>query len=133
MKGMRAQLSLELLLIMLIFLSAFLIILPKIGEVKNIADYALNLRNGELILDKLFFACERSLISRSNESFIIHALTDYDIFSNNNTLILFFKGINESKNISKQNFPCFLNITKIEKGKMELLVDNGIINLNPNL
>lgn len=118
---MRGQISLELLIVFLIFLSLFFIIVPNIEEVKEVGDYALNLRNAELILDKIYYACERVYLRgpNSEENLVLYLLTDYFI-TGDKSLTITFK--NNTKEISRDlDFPCIADFN-ISKGRSEIII-----------
>ena len=124
MRKMRGQISLELLLIILILIAALSIIVPNIQSVKEVGDYALDTRNAQLILDKIAAACERVLITASEEKIEIHSLADYDLTTKGSTLTISFQGYNGTRELEKQlDLSCVANqALEIKKGWTELEV-----------
>ena len=135
MKMSRGQLSLELLIVFLIFITLFFMIVPNINKVKDVGDFTLNLRNAELILDKIYYSCEKINIlgPDSDEDIIFYSLTNYTIF-NNGSLTISFNSFNETKNISKEiGFSCDIDLN-FSKGKNELRTyfEDGVVKVTPN-
>lgn len=126
---MKGQLSLELLIILLIFSSLFVVMLSNIDYMKNIGDYSIDFRNAELILDRIYSACERVYISGENseEILILSSLTEYSLNSsmkhNSYNISISFDSFNGSKTIKLDTkFPCNLNGT-LKEGRNVLLIN----------
>ena len=131
---MRGQLSLEFLLILLIFSSVFLIILSNIDQIKKTGDYAINLRNAELILDRIYHSCERVYISGpdSEEVLVLYSLTNYSLNSSNRSVSIMFDSFNGTRVVKRDTkFPCRPNIT-LGEGINSLLVSYSGFTLIPN-
>lgn len=131
----RGQLSLELLIVFLIFITLFFMIVPNINKVKDVGDFALNLRNAELILDKIYYSCERINIlgPNSDEDIIFYSLTNYTIF-NNGSLTISFSSFNGTKNISKEiRFSCDIDLNFTEgKNELKTYFKDGEVKVTPN-
>jgi hypothetical protein len=118
---MRGQLSIELLLVLLIVFAFFLTIVPGIKTLEDAGAFVLNVQNAKSILAQLSNACERVLISNSQERISVYALVKYNVSGTRNISLIFSYG-EERKNVSRENdFECFLP-QKIEKGENQLLV-----------
>lgn len=131
----KGQLSLELLIVFLIFITLFFMIVPNINKVKDIGDFTLNLRNAELILDKIYYSCEKINIlgPNSGEDILFYSLTNYTIF-NNGSLTISFNSFNETKNISKEiGFSCNINLNFSEgKNELKIYFEDGVVKVTPN-
>lgn len=131
---MKGQLSLEFLLILLIFSSVFLIILSNIDQIKKTGDYAINLRNAELILDRIYYSCERVYISGpdSEEVLILDSLTNYSLNSSSDSMSIAFDSFNGTRIVKRNTkFPCRPNVI-LREGRNSLLVSYSGFTLIPN-
>ena len=102
---MRGQLSLELLLVILTSIVMLSFLLPQVQRVKDLSDYALESRNAQLILDKLYYSCERAHISGESQSAIVNAVSNYSLKSAGDSLTIKF----ENKTLSRQGFGCTID------------------------
>lgn len=120
----KGQISIELLLVILIIMASLAIIVPNIFEVKETGNYAINMRNAQLILDKITSACERALITGSSrEKISVWSLTTYTIKTKGSTLTLSFHGLNGTETIKEQlDFSCVADL-EIPKGQSDLMVE----------
>ena len=119
---MKGQLSLEFLVLVFMCTAFFLFILPNVNALKEAGDYALNLGNAELILDKFAYACERVLITNSREALVVHALTNYSVSRKQGKTFLFFRRVSEIKHASKPT-PCAFEVGEIAQGRNEFSVE----------
>jgi hypothetical protein len=117
---MRAQLSLEFLIVILSAIALLSIMLPQIQKTKDISNYALLSRNAQLILDKLYYSCERVHISGENETITVNSLSNYSIQNMSDRLIAKFG----SANVSRAGFRCSLNLN-ISKGATNVTLSPG--------
>lgn len=131
----RGQLSLELLMVFLIFITLFFMVVPNINKVKDVGNFAMNFRNAELILDKVYYSCEKINIlgPNSDEEIVFYSPTNYSLL-NNGSLTISFNSFNETKNISKEiDFSCDVNISIGEgKNKLKIYFDDGLVKVTPN-
>jgi hypothetical protein len=115
---MRAQLSLEFLIIIAIFTAALLVITPNILRLKNASDLALEANNAKTVLEDIYFACERAKITGEPQTVELTALGEYVVSSNSSHLLLFF----ENRTISKMT-PFYCNASSsLKKGFNELIL-----------
>lgn len=110
---MRAQLSLELLIVILSSIVMLSLFLPEVQKVKDISDYALVSRNAQLILDKLYYSCERASITGESEAVRLYSLSNYSLMARNGELTIGFG----EKSISRR-FNCALALN-LSKGMTE--------------
>jgi len=115
---MRGQLSLELLLVILTSMVMLSFLLPQVQRVKDLSDYALESRNAQLILDKLYYSCERAHISGESQSAIVNAVSNYSLKSAGDSLTIKF----ENKTLSRQGFGCTID-QNLSKGKNSLTLN----------
>ena len=111
---MNGQLSLEFLIVILSSIVMLSLLLPEIQKVKDISDYALVSRNAQLILDKLYYSCERASIAGESETVRLYSLSNYSLTTRNGQLTISFG----EKRLSRL-FHCALAIN-ISKGTTEL-------------
>jgi len=102
---MRGQLSLEFLIIVLTATMMLSVMLPQIQKTREISSYALSSRNAQLILDKLYYSCERIRISGETEEIVVNALANFSVKNYSGSLIIVFG----EKNLSKSPFNCYLD------------------------
>jgi len=78
---MKGQLSLELMLVILILVTAFAVLIPNIQSTAEAGNYLLDTQNKQIILEKLAAACKRAHITApySTETIEIYSLTNYTI------------------------------------------------------
>jgi uncharacterized protein (UPF0333 family) len=117
---MRGQLSLELLLVMLTAIVMLSFLVPQIQKVKDLSDYALTSRNAQLILDQLYYSCERAQISGEGQSLIINAVSNYSLRSTGDSLVIKFG----NKSLSRQGFGCDVS-QNVSKGRNSLTLSPG--------
>jgi len=115
---MRGQLSLELLLVILTSIVMLSFLLPQVQKVKDLSDYALASRNAQLILDKLYYSCERAQISGESQSAIVNAVSNYSLKNTGDSLTIKFG----NKNLSRQGFGCSIT-QNLSKGKNSLTLN----------
>ncbi len=116
---MNGQLSLEFLIVILSSIVMLSLFLPEVQKVKDISDYALVSRNAQLILDKLYYSCERASITGGSEAVRLYSLSNYSLTTRNGKLTIGFGG----KSISR-DFQCALALN-ISKGATELTLRPG--------
>lgn len=131
---MRGQVSLEFLVVIAIFLGSFVFVSKNVNEIKGTGDYALRLRNAQIILDDIYYSGQRVLISGGREEIEVNALTDYEL-SADNGLAMSFEGVDGSKTVSKElDFDYDIYVYVIKKGRSRLVVerdDQGVMLSNP--
>ena len=110
--------SLELLLVILTSMVMLSFLLPQVQRVKDLSDYALESRNAQLILDKLYYSCERAHISGESQSAIVNAVSNYSLKSAGDSLTIKF----ENKTLSRQGFGCTID-QNLSKGKNSLTLN----------
>lgn len=99
---MNGQLSLELLIVILSSIVMLSIFLPQIQKAKQVSDYALSIRNAQLIVDKLFYSCERVQITGVSETVTIFSISEFSIKSRSGSLSVSFG----NKTVSRPGFGC---------------------------
>jgi len=117
---MRGQLSLELLIIILSSVVVLSILLPQMQRIKQTSDYALASRNAQLILDKLYYSCERVQISGESETILINSLSNFSIQNLSDNLTIEFG----NKSLSKPGFQCSISLN-LSKGKSNITLSPG--------
>ena len=117
---MRGQLSLELLIVILTSIVMLSFLLPQVQKVKDLSDYALASRNAQLILDKLYYSCERAQISGESQSAIVNALSNYSLKGTGGSLTIKFG----NNSLSRQGFGCIID-ENISKGRNSLTLNPG--------
>jgi len=117
---MRGQLSLEFLVILLASLAILSIMVPLMQHVKEAGNEALAAANARLILDKLYYSCERVQIIGENETIAIDSLSNFSVKNISGSLVI---GL-ESKNLSRDGFRCYID-AKIAKGKTSIVLSPG--------
>ncbi len=111
---MNGQLSLEFLIVILSSIVMLSLLLPEVQKVKDISDFALVSRNAQLIMDKLYYSCERASITGGSEAVRLYSLSNFSLVSRNGKLTISFG----EKSLSRQ-FHCALALN-ISKGATEL-------------
>lgn len=115
---MRAQLSLEFLVIIAVFTASFLIITPNILKLKHTSDVALEASNAKTVLNDIYFACERAKITNEPQKIEITALGNYSVASNATHLLLFFENKTTAKRLP---FECNASVS-LKKGNNEIIL-----------
>jgi hypothetical protein len=116
---MRGQLSLEFLLVVLTAIVMLSFLVPQMEKVKSVSDYALSSRNAQLILDKLYYSCERAQL-QGQEKVTINALSNFSLESKDGTLTITFG----NRSLSRQRFGCAVD-KNISQGKTEIVLSPG--------
>ena len=111
---MKGQLSLEFLIILLSSIVMLSLFMPAVQKVKNLSDYTLTFGNARLIMDKLFYSCERASITGEKEIVTLHSLSNYSLTARDGKLTIAFG----EKSISRP-FECALAMN-ISEGTTEL-------------
>ncbi|MEM0372539.1 MAG: hypothetical protein QXO69_01720 [archaeon] len=115
---MRAQLSLEFLIITAMFTASFLVIASAVLKLKSASDLALEASNAKSVLSDFYFACERAKITGEQQKISITSAGNYVITSNSSHLLLFF----ENRTMAKQTpFECSASAS-LKKGLNELIL-----------
>lgn len=96
---MKAQLSLEFLIIIAIFTTALLIITPNILRLKQTSDLALEANNAKTVLNEIYYSCERAKITGEPQSVELTALGNYKVYSNETHLLLLFENKTTAKRV----------------------------------
>jgi len=117
---MRGQLSLELLIVILTSIVMLSLLLPQVQKVKDLSDYAIVSHNAQLILDKLYYSCERAQISGESQSAIVNAVSNYSLKSTGDSLTIKFR----NKTLSRQGFGCIID-KNISKGTTAITLTPG--------
>lgn len=120
---MKAQLSLEFILIFVAFVSIFIVLMPSVRKAIEVSDYSIQKANANVLLSKISNACKRVLIegTDSQEQIEFFSTTEYNISSSNSVLSAQFSKNNISHDL---NFLCNGAI-KLKKGKNVIAVRNS--------
>jgi uncharacterized protein (UPF0333 family) len=114
---MKAQLSLEFLIVLLASMIILSIMIPLVQKAREVSEYAILSRNAQLILDKLYYSCERARISGESQLVTVNALSNFSINNISSTAIVSFAG----RNLTKSGFGCALSLN-LSRGESSLVL-----------
>ena len=110
---MKAQVSLEFLVVIVIITASFSMVVPSVLSLKHAAEKRLVLENAENLLSEIYYSCERAAITGDTQSFYFNALSGYSLSSESSIVYL------ESAEVSlekKLRFKCDLSMN-LSKGR----------------